>query len=105
MSNCFLITDSLVTLVRCQYKNILYSQYLHLSGVYSLEPPIRVCMESGCGQSLRADASVIRDRELVEPKTYAITVFTKEFGSVPGYATSRYCRHTFLLYIIDRKFS
>ncbi|KAJ7237787.1 hypothetical protein C8J57DRAFT_1529041 [Mycena rebaudengoi] len=42
----------------------------HHSSVYSLEPPIRVCMESGCGHSLPVDASVIRHRELVEPKTF-----------------------------------
>ncbi|KAJ7511947.1 hypothetical protein B0H11DRAFT_1700190, partial [Mycena galericulata] len=34
-----------------------------------------------------------RERELVEPSTVSITLFTKEFGSVPGFATSRYCRH------------
>ncbi|KAJ6448452.1 hypothetical protein C8R45DRAFT_850345 [Mycena sanguinolenta] len=35
----------------------------------------------------------MRDRELSEPITNKITVYTKEFGSVPGFATSRYCRY------------
>ncbi|KAJ7167590.1 hypothetical protein C8R46DRAFT_1093498 [Mycena filopes] len=61
--------------------------------IYSLEPPNRTCIDAGCAQQLRANPSVLRDRELTEPKTVKITVFTKEFGSVPGFATSRYCRH------------
>ncbi|KAJ6485282.1 hypothetical protein DFH09DRAFT_949028, partial [Mycena vulgaris] len=34
-----------------------------------------------------------RNRELVEASTFGITVFTKEFGSVPGFARSEYCRN------------
>ncbi|KAJ7840282.1 hypothetical protein B0H14DRAFT_2360746 [Mycena olivaceomarginata] len=62
-------------------------------GVLSLEPPGRTCIDSACAQQLRADLSRLRDRELVEPLTVKITVYTKEFGSVPGFSTSRYCRH------------
>ncbi|KAJ7464904.1 hypothetical protein B0H11DRAFT_2308663 [Mycena galericulata] len=61
-------------------------------GVYSLEPPTRVCIDPICAQSLLADPSILRERELVEPSTVSVTLFTKEFGSVPGFATSRYCR-------------
>ncbi|KAJ7085175.1 hypothetical protein B0H15DRAFT_910539 [Mycena belliarum] len=61
--------------------------------VYSLQPPTRVCIDPGCAKTLRAESSILQDRELVEPSTITITVFTKEFGSVPGFATSRYCRN------------
>lgn len=64
-------------------------------GVYSLEPPTHVCIDSWCSQQLQTDANIHRDHELVEPMTYPITVFTKEFGAVPGYSTSRYCRSMF----------
>ncbi|KAJ7457135.1 hypothetical protein B0H11DRAFT_1738737 [Mycena galericulata] len=62
-------------------------------GIFSLEPLTRTCIDAGCAQQLRSDPSVLRDRELSEPITVKITVYTKEFGSVPGFATSRYCRH------------
>ncbi|KAJ7702176.1 hypothetical protein B0H16DRAFT_1902481 [Mycena metata] len=61
--------------------------------IYLLEPPTRTCVDASCAQQLHANPSVLRDRELTEPLSVKITVFTKEFGSVPGFATSRYCRH------------
>ncbi|KAJ7125515.1 hypothetical protein C8R43DRAFT_1090555 [Mycena crocata] len=62
-------------------------------GIYSLEPPTRTCVDAGCAQALRADPTAVRDSELTLPITVKITVHTKEFGSVPGFSTSRYCRH------------
>ncbi|KAJ7210572.1 hypothetical protein B0H12DRAFT_1278150 [Mycena haematopus] len=62
-------------------------------GVYTLEPPTRVCIDPTCAKSLLADASILRERELVEPSTVPVTVFTKEFGSIPSFSTSRYCRN------------
>ncbi|KAJ7355265.1 hypothetical protein DFH08DRAFT_954764 [Mycena albidolilacea] len=62
-------------------------------GVFSLEPLSRTCIDSACAQQLCADPSQLRDKELVEPLTVKITVYTKEFGSVPRFSTSRYCRH------------
>ncbi|KAJ6479711.1 hypothetical protein C8R45DRAFT_1101158 [Mycena sanguinolenta] len=53
-------------------------------GIYALEPTTRACIDAGCAQQLHADPSVMRDRELSEPITNKITVYTKEFGSVPG---------------------
>ncbi|KAJ7196352.1 hypothetical protein GGX14DRAFT_673105, partial [Mycena pura] len=62
-------------------------------GVFSLEPPTRTCVDTACVQGLQSDPSFKRDRELVEPYTVKVTIFTKGFGSIPGFATSRYCRH------------
>ncbi|KAJ7744876.1 hypothetical protein B0H16DRAFT_1889524 [Mycena metata] len=56
-------------------------------------PPTRVCIDPNCAKALLADPSLLRNRELVEPNTIPVTIFTKEFGSIPGFATSRYCRN------------
>lgn len=70
-----------------------------LIGVYNLEPPTRVCIGPTCAQQLFSNSTVFRDRELVEPLTFPITLFTKEFGAVPGYATSWYCRSKYHYYL------
>ncbi|KAF7341033.1 hypothetical protein MSAN_02089100 [Mycena sanguinolenta] len=62
-------------------------------GVYALEPVTRTCIDARCAQQLHANPAHMRDRELSEPITSKVTVFTKEFGGVPSFATSRYCRH------------
>ncbi|KAJ7190873.1 hypothetical protein GGX14DRAFT_579467 [Mycena pura] len=61
-------------------------------GLYSLEPATHTCVDPECFQRSRVDPSAHLNRELVEPLTSKITIFTKEFGSVPDFATSRYCR-------------
>ncbi|KAJ7323513.1 hypothetical protein DFH08DRAFT_787851 [Mycena albidolilacea] len=73
----------------------LFLQYgiEHQIGVYSLSPPTRVCLDPKCCRPLHSDASVLRDRELGEPKDHRITVFTLELGAMPGYSTSLYCRN------------
>ncbi|KAJ7172783.1 hypothetical protein C8R43DRAFT_874068 [Mycena crocata] len=53
---------------------------------------MRACVDGACAKKLHADPTVLRDRELVEPIPVKITIYTKEFGSVPGFSTSRYCR-------------
>ncbi|KAJ7135719.1 hypothetical protein C8R44DRAFT_848587 [Mycena epipterygia] len=65
----------------------------HNIGVYSVSPPTRVCLDPAYRQPLFGNPSVLRDRELVEPKAYRITLFTLELGAMPGYATSCYCRN------------
>lgn len=72
---------------------------LSMTGVYNLEPPTRVCLDPLCAQQLLSDTNILCDCELVEPLTFPITLFTKEFGAVPGYATSRYCRSMLLHFI------
>ncbi|KAF8054208.1 hypothetical protein FPV67DRAFT_1569119 [Lyophyllum atratum] len=61
-------------------------------GVYNLEPPTQVCIDPQCSQPLCSDENIRRDRDLVEPLSFPITIFTRDFGAVPSYATSRYCR-------------
>ncbi|KAG6848137.1 hypothetical protein H0H93_003062 [Arthromyces matolae] len=61
------------------------------TGVYNLGPPRHHCIDPGCCESLEADGQS-RQRDLKEPVSHPITVFTKEFGAVPGYTTSLYCR-------------
>ncbi|KAJ7718060.1 hypothetical protein B0H16DRAFT_1797918 [Mycena metata] len=53
-------------------------------GLYTLDPLTRVCIDPNCAKALLADPSLLRDRELVEPNTIPVTIFTKEFGSIPG---------------------
>ncbi|KAJ7078210.1 hypothetical protein C8R44DRAFT_896024 [Mycena epipterygia] len=65
----------------------------HNIGVYSVSPPTRVCLDPACRQPLFGNPSVLRDRELVEPKAYRITLLTLELGAMPGYATSCYCHN------------
>ncbi|KAJ7687968.1 hypothetical protein B0H17DRAFT_677228 [Mycena rosella] len=43
--------------------------------------------------ALQSVPTVMRDRELGEPKSHPITVFSLELGAVPGHSTSLYCRH------------
>ncbi|KAJ7128595.1 hypothetical protein C8R44DRAFT_909853 [Mycena epipterygia] len=74
---------------------------MQVSGVYSLCPPIRVCLDPACGRPLRSEPTVVRDRELGEPKTHPITVFSLELGAVPGYSTSCYCRNCHTRYYPD----
>ncbi|KAF9522001.1 hypothetical protein CPB83DRAFT_911574 [Crepidotus variabilis] len=61
-------------------------------GVYDLEPPTRVCIDPRCADQLRASTHILRERELVEPLTHKITIFTKSLGPLPSFSTSRYCR-------------
>ncbi|KAJ7275993.1 hypothetical protein C8J57DRAFT_1061935 [Mycena rebaudengoi] len=63
------------------------------SGLYALCPPTRVCLDPACRQPLLSDPSTLRDRELGEPRDHPISVFTIDFGAVPGYSTSCYCRN------------
>ncbi|KAJ7768876.1 hypothetical protein B0H16DRAFT_1307716 [Mycena metata] len=67
--------------------------YACRSGVHSLLPPTRVCLDPGCRKPLLSDPATLRDRELGEPRDYPVTVFTLDLGAVPGYSTSSYCRN------------
>ncbi|KAF8077601.1 hypothetical protein FPV67DRAFT_1614590 [Lyophyllum atratum] len=60
---------------------------------YNICPPTRVCLDPACLQSLRGSKDTLRERELVESLTYPVTVFTQDFGAIPGLTTSMYCRN------------
>ena len=63
----------------------------NLLAFHSIHPFTRVCLGPACHKQVHADLNALRDRELVEELSYPITVFTHEFGGVPGYTTSQYC--------------
>jgi len=60
--------------------------------VYNLQPPTYVCIDARCANQLHSNKQSMQDRELVEPATHAITIFTKDLGAIPAFSTSRYCR-------------
>jgi len=67
---------------------------LELTGaiaLHSMQPPTQVCFNPSCCKQLHANATMFHDHELVEEMPYPVTVFTRQFGSVPGYTTSLYC--------------
>ncbi|KAF7290011.1 hypothetical protein HMN09_01305800 [Mycena chlorophos] len=78
------------------------AKYIHLFlqhgirrgiGLYSFESPHRVCIDERCARPLHSDPTATRGRDLISPIRVPITVFTKQFGPVPDYSTSRYCPH------------
>lgn len=83
---------SVVKLVCPDTRDLCHSADARLEGVYDLHPPTHVCIDPQCSKQVRGNSSAFHDRELVEPSTYSITLFTKELGPVPGFSTSRYCR-------------
>ncbi|KAL0947556.1 hypothetical protein HGRIS_013649 [Hohenbuehelia grisea] len=52
-------------------------------------PPTRVCIDPACMK----DTEDPQQRELSEPKTHPVTVFTRDVGAIPGFTTSLYCRN------------
>ncbi|KAJ7577697.1 hypothetical protein C8J56DRAFT_1007158 [Mycena floridula] len=68
-------------------QNIGTGQFL-----FNFYPPSRTCLDPGCKKCVEGHPDIIHDRELVKPSEFPVTVFTKEFGAVPGYSTSLYCR-------------
>lgn len=59
---------------------------------HSLHPFTTICLDPRCQRSLYTDTTNMQDRKLVEELRLPITVFSRAYGAVPGYATSRYCR-------------
>lgn len=64
-----------------------------------LYPPTTVCLEPGWAKRLRADRTALRGRGLAEGLRLPITVFSHEFGALPSFSTSTYCRSMFGLVI------
>jgi hypothetical protein len=60
-------------------------------------PPTSVCIDPACLHQRRWVEHIPRPRELTEALTYPVTIFTNEFGAVPGHSTSLYCRSTSIL--------
>lgn len=62
------------------------------TGPFNILPPTRICIDPKCRQQLLASEHEHRERKLTEPLSHPITIFTRLFGAVPGFATSLYCR-------------
>lgn len=60
---------------------------------YHFIPPIKHCLDPGCTMKRKSAAKgrLVR-RELAEGLTIQVTVFTQDFGPIPGLSTSLYCR-------------
>jgi hypothetical protein len=58
---------------------------------YNIRPLTDVCLDPRCEEDI---AGVSRPREIREPLIIPVTVFTQDFGSLPGNAISLYCRGT-----------
>ncbi|KAF8953928.1 hypothetical protein BDZ97DRAFT_1929187 [Flammula alnicola] len=72
----------------------LFLDYGESNGIafYHFMPPVRTCIDPRCSQKVPGAPSVKLDRQLVEALTFPVTVFTKDFGAIPGLSTSTYCR-------------
>ncbi|PPR06411.1 hypothetical protein CVT26_004858 [Gymnopilus dilepis] len=77
---------------------------------YDFLPPVRTCLEPSCN----AKKGTVNEgdpyaRELAEALTVPVTVFTREFGPIPGLSTSFYCRqcqtHYYPNYWVSKKSS
>jgi len=55
-------------------------------------PDCKSCIDPACLQTPDGATFLLQDRPLVESITIDITVFTQDFGPVPGLTTSKYCR-------------
>ena len=62
-------------------------------GFYHFMPPIRHCLDPGCTMKRKSKAKGnLVCRELAEGLSVPVTVFTQDFGPIPGISTSLYCR-------------
>ncbi|KAF7292669.1 hypothetical protein MIND_01165100 [Mycena indigotica] len=67
-------------------------------GIYSLEPPMRTCPDPTCGPTMRDNPGEVLERDLVESSRLQVTIFTREFGAIPAFANSTYCRKCYTRY-------
>ncbi|KAF4623949.1 hypothetical protein D9613_001395 [Agrocybe pediades] len=76
---------------------------------FTFIPPTRTCLDPGCNSKTRTGkkAGVPYSRELYQEKTVAVTVFTQDFGPVPGLSVSFSCKacntHYYPTYYVDGK--
>ncbi|KAF4617929.1 hypothetical protein D9613_005655 [Agrocybe pediades] len=61
---------------------------------FTFIPPTHTCLDPGCNSKTRTGkkAGVPYSRELYQEKTVAVTVFTQDFGPVPGLSVSFSCK-------------
>jgi hypothetical protein len=69
-----------------------------LIAYFMLVPPTRSCVDPGCTRRVRGTDQLI-ERDLTKGSTFAVTVFTRDLGPVPGRSFSQYCDGEFRLSI------
>jgi len=60
------------------------------AGAVNLFPPTRLCEEESCARSYKT-GGYLQPRELIDERTFRITVFTRTYGPLPGFASSLEC--------------
>ncbi|KAH6871949.1 hypothetical protein BKA70DRAFT_1484028 [Coprinopsis sp. MPI-PUGE-AT-0042] len=85
--------DALVERLAPQYLSY-FLQYGPAYGLafYTLVPPTKTCLDPACREEVRGKSKASRKKELLEAYPVPITVFTQDYGSIPGYSYSTYCR-------------
>ncbi|OJT04033.1 hypothetical protein TRAPUB_5269 [Trametes pubescens] len=93
-------TDTIHKARRAQAILPLFLKYGPAHGVsfYTLRPPTRVCCDPGCSAkpvgrpAACSDGVEYAPRQLGEPLSHDIVVFTRDLGPLPATALSLYCR-------------
>ncbi|KAL1937345.1 hypothetical protein VTO73DRAFT_13806 [Trametes versicolor] len=93
-------TDAVHKARRAQAILPLFLKYGPAHGVsfYTLRPPTRVCCDPGCSAkpvgrpAACSDGVEYAPRQLGEPLSHDIVVFTRDLGPLPATALSLYCR-------------
>jgi CxC5 like cysteine cluster associated with KDZ transposases len=67
------------------------AQQSHFPAFYEFFPPHKTCIDPRCTEG-ECKTKNQESRELTEPNTYPATVITRDFGAIPCYNTSLYCR-------------
>jgi hypothetical protein len=60
-------------------------------GVLTMLPPTQVCIDPRCAMELEAEPG-LRNHTLGEEISHPISIFTRDFGPIPGWSQSTYCR-------------
>ena len=79
--------------ITCPCPHLTFS----VTAFHDFYPPYHTCIDPEC-QQYRMDPDGLQECDLTEPVTYSATVLTKDFGAVPCYCTSLYCRSEFLFF-------
>jgi len=83
--------------------------FIAKTAFYHFIPTTKHCLDPGCTMKRKsvAKGDLVR-RELAEGLSLPVTVFTQDFGPIPGISTSLYCRgellFRFMLYFPNKAF-
>lgn len=66
------------------------SEFL-VAGTINLFPPTRTCQEASCAHGYKTSRYYFDSQELTNERSYPVTVFTCNYGPLPGFAASLAC--------------